>query len=368
MRFTGIGNRLAAPFRWLGKRGAKSLKGIGNGLVASLRWIARWTAKGLRSLKSARVLLSIVGLAAAFAVGILVSQIWWSDSADDAPATSSGGSAEADSSTPPDEPETGDESSSSASGDLSENPESTSGTSESNQESTADNPSDDADLDPAFPDPSPTPVVVVLDRTPPTYEEALAVAAALAPLTTPPSDCVSPLSNPDLMPNAPRAYRSGIHQGVDFQCFSLGHSAVAALDGRVVLAVGNYQDPDSDDRDELLGIAERLQATPPFTLLTLYGNFVVIDHGDFPFLGHVVTVYAHLHNVDPDIRVGQKIQAGQRVGEIGNRGTHAAANGDFYTDPHLHWEIHIDNLYLGAGLSTAETREVYTTLFSETLG
>ena len=56
MRFTGIGSSLAAPFRWLGKRGAKSLKGIGNGLVASLRWIARWTAKGLRSLKSARVL------------------------------------------------------------------------------------------------------------------------------------------------------------------------------------------------------------------------------------------------------------------------------------------------------------------------
>ena len=210
--------------------------------------------------------------------------------------------------------------------------------------------------------------MVVLDQTPPAFEEALAVAAALAPLTIPPSDCTSPLANPDLMPNAPRAYRSGIHQGVDFQCFSLGRSAVAALDGRVVLAVGNFQDPDSDDRDELLGIAERLQATPPFTLLTLYGNFVVIDHGVFPFFGHVVTVYAHLHEVDPDIRVGQMIQAGQRVGEIGNRGTHAAANGDFYTDPHLHWEIHIDNLYLGAGLSTEETREVYTTLFSENPG
>lgn len=194
------------------------------------------------------------------------------------------------------------------------------------------------------------------------------MAAALAPLTIYPSDCMSPLPHPDLMPNAPRAYRFGIHQGVDFRCFTLGHDAVAALDGRVVLAVGNYQDPDSDDRDELLEIAGDLQATPPFTLLTLYGNFVVIDHGVFPFLGHVVTVYAHLHEVDPDIRVGQTIRAGARVGEIGNRGTHAAANGDFYEDPHLHWELHIDNLYLGAGLSPQETREVYTTLFSEALG
>lgn len=368
MRFTGIRSRLAAPFRWLGKRGARSLKGIGNGLVASLRWISRWIAKSLRTLKSGRVLLSIAGLGAAFAVGILVSQIWWSDSADDAPAASSGGSTEAGSSTTPGEPESGEESSSSASGDSPDDPEATSGTSDSDQESATGNPPDDPDPDPDFPDPPPTPVVVVLDQAPPAYEEALAIAAALAPLMTPPSDCASPLDNPDLMPNAPRAYRSGIHQGVDFQCFTLGRSAVAALDGRVVLAVGNYQDPDSDDRDELLGIAERLQATPHFTLLTLYGNFVVIDHGVFPFFGHVVTVYAHLHEVDPGIRVGQTIQAGQRVGEIGNRGTHAAANGDFYDDPHLHWEIHIDNLYLGAGLSTADTSEVYTTLFSETPG
>ena len=215
---------------------------------------------------------------------------------------------------------------------------------------------------------SPSPTVVVLDQEPPTYEEALAIAAALAPHTNYPSDCMSPLPHPDLLPNAPRTYRFGIHQGVDFRCFTLGRHAVAALDGRVVLAVGNYQDPDPDDRDQLLEIAGELQATPPFTLLTLYGNFVVIDHGVFPFLGHVVTVYAHLHEVDPGIRVGQTIRAGARVGEIGNRGTHAAASGDFYDDPHLHWELHIDNLYLGAGLSLEETREVYTTLFSEALG
>ena len=341
------------------------VRAIGRGLAASLHWLGTWVVKGLRSLRSVRVLLSIVGLAAVFAVGILVSQIWLSDNADDGSSTSPASSAESSPSGASGAPETGEEPPPDSSGDLPANPEATSGESESNQEPTAGNPSDDAGPAPAIPDSSPTPVVVVLDQQPPSYEEALAIAAALAPLTTYPSDCTSPLANPDLMPNAPRAYRSGIHQGVDFQCFSLGRSAVAALDGRVVLAVDNYQDPDSDDRDELLGIAERLRATPPFTLLNLYGNFVVIDHGVFPYFGHVVTIYAHLHEVDPGIRVGERIQAGQRVGEIGNRGTHAAANGDFYVDPHLHWEIHIDNLYLGAGLSAGQTREVYTTLFSE---
>ncbi len=214
--------------------------------------------------------------------------------------------------------------------------------------------------------PTPTPVFLVLDQEPQTYQEALEDAARLSLDIVWPSGCMSPLPYPDLMPNAPRAYRSGIHQGVDFQCFARGHPAVAALDGRAVLVVGNYEDPDSDKRDLLLDVAAQLDATPPYTLLTLYGNYVVIDHGVVPDVGHVITVYAHLESVDPDIRVGEAVQAGQRVGEIGNRGTHAAANGDFYTDPHLHWELHIDNQYLGAGLSAEETRYVYTTLFAET--
>ena len=54
-------------------------------------------------------------------------------------------------------------------------------------------------------------------------------------------------------------------------------------------------------------------------------------------MGHVVSVYAHLEEVDPDIHAGQLIRAGQRVGEIGNRGTEAAANGDFDYEPELHW-------------------------------
>ncbi len=341
------------------------LRAIGRGFAVSFRWLGTWIVKGLRSLRSVRVLLSIAALAAAFGIGILISQIWWSDSADDASSTSQASSPQTGSSTTSDPAATDGDPSPDTSANLPADPGATSGESDSNEEPAAANPPDDADPAPAVPGPDPTPVVVVLDQKPPTYEEALAVAAALAPHTIYPSECNSPLNNPDLMPNAPRAYRSGIHQGVDFQCFTLGRSAVAALDGRVVLAVGNYQDPDSDDRDELLDIAETLRATPPFTLLNLYGNYVVIDHGVFQFLGHVVTVYAHLHEVDPDIRVGERIQAGQRVGEIGNRGTHAAANGDFYVDPHLHWEIHIDNLYLGAGLSAGQTREVYTTLFSE---
>lgn len=331
-------------------------------MAAVARWCWKWASKGMRGLKSGRVLLSIAALAIAFAVGIVVSQTWVSDSSDNgAPASSSGspdGGSEPNStaSEPSDEP---------PSSDLPANPEAAPAASDQNKGSTSSNPQDSTDPGLDAPDPTPAPVLLVLDHEPQTYQEALEDAARLSTAIIWPSGCMSPLPHPDLMPNAPRTYRSGTHRGVDFQCFARGHSAVAALDGRAVVVIGNYEDPESDNRDILLEIAEQLDATPPFTLLTLYGNYVVIDHGIIPDVGHVVTIYAHLEEVDPAVRVGEAIQAGQRVGEIGNRGTHAAANGNFYTDPHLHWELHIDNQYLGAGLSPEETRNVYTFLFNE---
>ena len=325
-----------------------------------------------RHVSSPRGFAVLALLAVGFVLGVLLAQVWTlDDSSSDTARQPPADAADSTASAPLSDAEStaADQGAASDSmGGTSEQSPTNSTSSESAEDQSSTTPGTGTDPTATASEASPNPAVVVLDQEPPTYEEALAMAAALAPVTIYPSDCMSPLPHPDLMPNAPRAYRFGIHQGVDFQCFALGRSAVAALDGRVVLAVGNYQDPDPDDRDELLRVGEDLGGTPPFTLLTLYGNFVVIDHGVFPFMGHVVTVYAHLHEVDPEIRVGQTIRAGQRVGEIGNRGTHAAANGDFYEDPHLHWELHIDNLYLGAGLSAEETREVYTALFSEALG
>ncbi len=306
-------------------------------------------------------------VAVGFVLGALVAQVWISDGSSGDSAHQSAADA-ADPTAADPQPDTDSGAASDSTQSTNEQAPTDSTSTEPGDERSSSTSGTSAEPGATAPESSAEPAVVVLDQEPLSYEAALAIAAGLAPNTVYPSDCMSPLPRPDLLPNAPRAYRFGIHQGVDFLCFSLGRHAVAALDGRVVLAVGDYQDPDPDDRDELLEIASALEATPPFTLLSLYGNFVVIDHGVVPFVGHVVTLYAHLHEVDPDIRVGQTIRAGARVGEIGNRGTHAAANGDFYEDPHLHWELHIDNQFLGAGLNTEQTREVYTTLFSEALG
>ena len=201
------------------------------------------------------------------------------------------------------------------------------------------------------------------------YEQALAVASRLAPDLVVPNDCrPPPLDSPYSMPNAPRAYRSGVHAGVDFLCSTPGHPVVATLGGQVVVAAADYQDPKPQEWNQLLRVATSLGSTPAYTLDMLSGRYVVVDHGIIENVGHVVSLYAHLDAVDPDIRVGMRVDAGQRLGGIGNTGTRAGASGERYGQLHLHWNLYVNDQYLGAGLPEAETRDVYAELFKHATG
>jgi len=55
---------------------------------------------------------------------------------------------------------------------------------------------------------------------------------------------------------------------------------------------------------------------------TIYGNAVIIDHGD------VYTIYMHMRD-NPVVREGQRLEAGALIGYVGSTG--------FSTGPHLHW-------------------------------
>lgn len=201
-----------------------------------------------------------------------------------------------------------------------------------------------------------------LPNAPLSFAQSLDVASRLATSLVPPSDCPVPVESPDLMPNDSRStYRAGVHQGVDFACYS--RTVKAALDGRVVVAVGDYTTPPLRDLEAALATTYELGATPPFTLIMLYGNYAVIDHGMIDGVGHVASLYTHLDALNPDIKIGGAITAGQPLGIMGSTGTVQAAAGVSPQGYHLHWELHINGHYLAQGLSIAETQEVYRALF-----
>lgn len=98
-----------------------------------------------------------------------------------------------------------------------------------------------------------------------------------------------------LMPNAPRAYRNGVHEGVDiypgYACTHVerGTVAIAVYRGTIVRADLGYVDL---TRQQVSALAARTAAqghSDPETLDTYRGRQVWIDHG-----AGVVTRYAHL--------------------------------------------------------------------------
>ena len=59
-----------------------------------------------------------------------------------------------------------------------------------------------------------------------------------------------------------------------------------------------------------------------------YGNWIRIKHDDGS-----MSVYGHMETLD--VKVGERVKAGQKIAGMGNRG--------FSTGPHLHYEVRLNN-------------------------
>ncbi len=171
-------------------------------------------------------------------------------------------------------------------------------------------------------------------------------------------------SSDDLMPNAPREYRNGIHEGVDFygvdNCVSIvrGTPVRAVKAGRVIRATLNYHDL---TWDELQALNERIaqgEASDPDILDTFRGRQVWVDHG-----GGLMTRYAHLDGIASGIDLGVTVEAGQELGYVGDSGTPESLTAPG-TEDHLHLEIRVGDHYLGQALPPDEVRALYEKAFS----
>lgn len=166
------------------------------------------------------------------------------------------------------------------------------------------------------------------------------------------------------MPNAPREYRGGIHEGVDFydidNCttIEMGTPVVAVKDGVVIRADHDYTPLTSE---ELAAANQRIADGDPnaFEVIDLFrGRQVWVEHE-----GGILTRYAHLDGIAPGIEVGGTIVQGQDIAYVGDSGTPESI-GSPGQEAHLHFEVRLAESFLGAGLPPEEVRDIYTQFFS----
>jgi murein DD-endopeptidase MepM/ murein hydrolase activator NlpD len=162
------------------------------------------------------------------------------------------------------------------------------------------------------------------------------------------------------LPGAPRPYRNGVHEGLDFYSgacgidVNFGDPVFAAGPGVVYRIDHDYQEPSTGEREELLRICAENGDTPEDILDKLRGRQVWLVHSH-----DIITRYAHLSEVAEHLQEGDLVEPGDFIGAVGNSGTSEGAEGST-ANHHLHFEIWIGDSYLGEGLSPQEIRELWT--------
>lgn len=167
-----------------------------------------------------------------------------------------------------------------------------------------------------------------------------------------------------LMPNAPREYRAGIHEGLDFYTYDnctevpAGTPVLAAKAGKVVRTDHDFPEMTAAELAGLLARTQRQGYTDEQALDRFRGRQVWIDHG-----GGVVTRYCHLGGIPAEVRVGSRVDAAEVIGFVGESGTPEAVTSPG-VEAHLHFEVRVGDSFLGKGLPPEQVRWLYERLFS----
>lgn len=168
------------------------------------------------------------------------------------------------------------------------------------------------------------------------------------------------------LPGAPRAYRNGIHEGVDYYNGYVGvpiemnTPVFSSAEGTVIRADHGYEELTPEKHEQITEEARSAKITPEEILDKLRGKQVWIKHE-----GGIVTRYAHLYSIPEDLSEGDEVEKGEHIGGVGNSGTSHGVEGT-NNGAHLHFEIWLsDDYYLGKGMEPMESREILVEIFRD---
>ncbi|OEF96040.1 M23 family metallopeptidase [Desulfuribacillus alkaliarsenatis] len=172
-------------------------------------------------------------------------------------------------------------------------------------------------------------------------------------------------TRPSQWPGAPRYYRNGYHEGLDFYSHTSGiivdkNTPVLAMDDGIVIRSDlGYIELSSSYRNQILQEAMGRFITPEYILDMLRGKSVWIEHNN-----GVVARYVHLDSIMQDVQVGEPVKRGQVIGKAGNTGTSYSLIGSDQ-GVHLHLDIMIHGQLFWESLTTEEIVALLQTLFND---
>jgi murein DD-endopeptidase MepM/ murein hydrolase activator NlpD len=175
-------------------------------------------------------------------------------------------------------------------------------------------------------------------------------------------------TQPSHLPGAPRPYRRGIHEGVDW--YSYGGTGVnitkntaihSVASGIVIRADHEYTEMTVEQREQLLAIGINNDGqTPPYILDKLRGRAVWIQSEK-----GLLIRYVHLDRIPSHIQVGQQIKTGEIVGYVGNSGTSDGAEGNETKGLHLHLDLFLYGEWFWKNYSMHERRMILERVFNK---
>ncbi len=161
------------------------------------------------------------------------------------------------------------------------------------------------------------------------------------------------------LPGAPRDYRNGYHEGIDWYDYASGVEITTdtpiygMAEGTVVRVDHGYEEFSSPEaRDEQLAHTAELGFTPEYLLDRLRGQQVWVQYDN-----GVMNRFAHLDDIPVGLKLGDQIDSETVIGYVGNSGTSGAVNQDD-SGLHLHHDLLIYGEYFWEPFSLPEVKDV----------